>query len=291
MSLSLTDLTSAVTLELFGYTQTQEQASYVTAAITSTATSIPVADASKFSNGIVEIEDELVYVLTVDRSSNTLTVAPFGRGYGGSTAAAHAINVKAVNSPLYPRVAIKRAINETVNALYPDLWQVAQSTQVVTAGQVSYSLSPTPQVGDVMNITYLNPYSLEYAPVRRWKYDKYQDQIVVWDSLPTGYTLYISYSSPPSTFTTDATTIANTGLPESCSDVIRLGAIVRLLPYMEIPNSAILDADASFSANARISQTSAAALSRQLYQQFRIRVQEEAARLNQQYPVRVHYTR
>ena len=161
MSLSLTDLTSAVTLELFGYTQTQEQASYVTAAITSTATSIPVADASKFSNGIVEIEDELVYVLTVDRSSNTLTVAPFGRGYGGSAAAAHAINVKAVNSPLYPRVAIKRAINETVNALYPDLWQVAQSTQVVTAGQVSYSLSPTPQVGDVMNITYLNPYSLE----------------------------------------------------------------------------------------------------------------------------------
>jgi hypothetical protein len=73
--------------------------------------------------------------------------------------------------------------------------------------------------------------------------------------------------------------------------VIRLGSIIRLLPFVEIPNSAIIAADASFAANARISQTSAAALSRQLYQQFRIRVQEEATRLNQQYPVRVHYTR
>jgi hypothetical protein len=142
-----------------------------------------------------------------------------------------------------------------------------------------------------MDVSYRNPYSLEYAPIRRWKYDKYQDQIVIWDSLPTGYTAYISYSSPPSTFATDASTILSTGLPDSCSDVIRLGSIIRLLPYVEIPNSAIIAADASFAANARISQTSAAALSRQLYQQFRIRVQEEAARLNQQYPVRVHYTR
>jgi hypothetical protein len=291
MSLTLSDLTNAVTLELFGYTQTQEQASYLTAAITSSATSIPVADASKFSNGIVEIEDELVYVLTVDRSNNILTVAPFGRGYAGTTAVAHAINVKAVNSPLYPRSAIKRAINETVNALYPDLWTVALATQVIVAGQTGYTFNPTPQVGDVMDVTYQNPYSLEYAPIRRWKYDKYSNQIIIWDSLPTGYTARISYTSPPSVFASDATTIATTGLPESCSDVIRLGAIIRLLPYMEIPNSAILDADASFSANARISQTSAAALSRQLYQQFRIRVQEEAARLNQQYPVRVHYTR
>jgi len=291
MSLTLTDLTNAVMLELSGYTQTQEQASYITAAITSTDLSIPVADATNFSHGIVEIDDELIYVTSIDRSNNLLTVAPFGRGYGGSTAATHTINTKAVNSPLFPKVAIKRAINETVNALYPDLWQVSQATQVFTAGQVSYALAPTPQVGDVMDITYQNPYSLEYAPVRRWKYDKYQDQIAVWDSLPTGYTLYISYSSPPSTFTTDATTIANTGLPESCSDVIRLGTIIRLLPFVEIPNSAIIAADASFAANARISQTSAAALSRQLYQQFRIRVQEEAARLNQQYPVRVHYTR
>jgi hypothetical protein len=250
-----------------------------------------VADASAFSRGVVEIEDELLYVTAVDRSNNILTVAPFGRGYQGTTAATHAANVKVVNSPLFPRSAIKRAINETVNALYPDLFQVASTTIPYAAGQTGYTLNPTPQVGDVMDVAYQNPYSLEFVPIRRWKYDKYNDQIVVWDPLTTGYTMYISYTSPLSTFASDTSTVLSTGLADSASDVVRLGAIIRMLPFVEIPNSAIIAADASFAANARISQTSASALARQLYQQYRIRVQEEAVRLNQQYPVRVHYTR
>jgi len=288
--MSLAELTSTVSLEMAGYTQTQEQAGYLTASASSSALTFSVNDASIFSHGIIEVEDELCYVSTIDKNTNTLTLAPFGRGYAATTPASHAVDVKVVNSPAFPRSAVKRALNECVSSLYPDLFQVASTTQVFTAGTTTYAFAPV-GAGDIMDVTYQDPWSSEYVPIRRWKFDKYNHQLTVWDGIPTGYTLYVAYRAAPTIFTSDAALLTSTGLPDSCADLVRLGAVVRLLPFVEIPNSAIIAADASFAANARISTTSAATLARQLYQQFKLRVSEESARLLSQYPVRVHYTR
>ena len=87
MSMSLAELTSTVSLEMAGYTQTQEQAGYLTASASSSALTFSVNDASIFSHGIIEVEDELCYVSTIDKNTNTLTLAPFGRGYAATTPA------------------------------------------------------------------------------------------------------------------------------------------------------------------------------------------------------------
>ena len=62
--------------------------STLTAGINSTTLSIPVADGSKFTAyELVTIDSELILICSV--SGNTLTVCSGGRGFGGTTAAAH----------------------------------------------------------------------------------------------------------------------------------------------------------------------------------------------------------
>lgn len=62
--------------------------STLTSAISSTATTISVADGSKFVGyEVIRIDDEQILICSVN--GNTLTVCSGGRGFGGTTAASH----------------------------------------------------------------------------------------------------------------------------------------------------------------------------------------------------------
>ena len=64
---------------------------------------------------------------TFDKNNLTLNVIPgFGRGYGGTTPAPHAENSQVTLTPTFPRVNVKKAINDTVNAMYPLIFAVKQ---------------------------------------------------------------------------------------------------------------------------------------------------------------------
>ena len=58
-----------VVRKLAGFTLRQDRQTYLTAAITATATSITVASANNVSNGIIQIDDELIYVDSYDRNT------------------------------------------------------------------------------------------------------------------------------------------------------------------------------------------------------------------------------
>lgn len=286
---TFSDLTTAVAVELNGYSQTLDEVSYLVTGIGATDLTITVGDATGFSRGLIEIDDELIYVTAVDRSANTLTVAPFGRGYRGSTAATHAANAQVTYSPLYFRSAIQRAINETIDASYPLLFTVAATTFLYVPGQYTYTVPAAATA--ILGLTWHNNYTNEDVPIRRWKFDPYQSTVSIYDLPQPGATVNVSYRGKPTRMATGTDVFATvTGLPVSCEDVIRFGAAWRMLPYLEATNSSDMTAEADLSARRYGNSTSAAQLSRLIQQQYELRLQEEGMKLSQLYPIRAHYT-
>ena len=61
------DLVNDTVIALSGYTSRQDQATYLTQDINETTTSFTVADGSIISRGIIEIDDELMWVDSFNR--------------------------------------------------------------------------------------------------------------------------------------------------------------------------------------------------------------------------------
>ena len=123
MATTLNNMIDEVSMNLSGYTLTQDRSTYLKTAVTTTTsssaspTSLSLGSTDNVGKGIVEIDEELLWIDTYDRVGNTATVAPYGRGYLGTTAATHSADAKVTISPTFPRFTIKRAINDTINAL------------------------------------------------------------------------------------------------------------------------------------------------------------------------------
>ena len=290
------ELTDGTLLHLSGFTTLQEMATWCTGVVGLGDTLINVADVSAISRGVIEIGDELIWVDTVDTTSNAVTVPPYGRGYRSSVAAVHALGSR-VGVPVYPRYLVKRAINETIQSLYPDLFGVGTTTFTYVVGTYSYSLPFDAETVLAVQWQDLNTPN-EWNNVRRYDVNGHSDttsfatgnSITLWDNIVPGRTVRVVYAKQPSVLvnpTDDFATV--TGLPASCEDLVRLGAAVKIIPFLEVPHITGQSAEADFnSANRQIG--SAAQTSKWLLQNYQLRLQQESIRLNSLFPVRVRYT-
>ena len=87
---TLSDMIDEVRSNLAGYTLRQDRITYLNAAITTTDTAIQVGSSSNLAKGIIEIDDELIWIDNFTKTTNTLNAAPgFGRGFQNSTPAPH----------------------------------------------------------------------------------------------------------------------------------------------------------------------------------------------------------
>ena len=77
------ELVDEVALNLQGYTLRQDRSPHLTTNTTSTGTAITVADANNIAKGIIQIEDELIWVDSYNKATGVLTIPPYGRGYLG----------------------------------------------------------------------------------------------------------------------------------------------------------------------------------------------------------------
>jgi hypothetical protein len=295
---TFSELTESTLLYLYGYTTLQDQVTHLTADISASATTIPVADATSISRGTLEIGNELIWVDSVDTTSLTATVPPYGRGYRGSTAAVHTAGTRVVSSPLFPRKLVQGAINETIHAVYPDLYGVAETTFTFNPAVTTYAL-PAGAV-QVLGVSWqsIGP-SREWLPVRRYRLDKHAAttafstgaSISIYDAIVAGRTVKVIYSKAPSTLSAESDDyVTVTGLPASSEDVIRLGAAYRMVPFFDSPHLSGMSAEADFAANQR-TVGGAAQLGKYLLQMYQVRLTEEARRLQDVFPVRSHYTR
>jgi hypothetical protein len=298
MTSTLANLVDEVLLNLNGYTMRQDRTTHLTASLTSSGLSLSLGSVSNIGKGVVEIDDELIWVDTYDRVSSTATAAPYGRGYQGSTAASHTTNTKVTISPTFPKLSIKRAINDTIKATFPQLYGVARTTFSLTATQSTYAVPADVQT--VLAVSWDTPGPTgEWMPVRDWRSDPQANTtayptgqtISIYDRITPGRTVQVVYTKEPSSLTNNNDVFESvTGLPSSCKDVIVYGASYRLASFIDPGRLTFTSAEAD-QADSKIqygSGSNAARFMLALYQQ---RLSEEAGKLRDQYPVRIHYTR
>ena len=142
--------------------------------------------------------------------------------------------------------------------------------------------------------------SEEWIPVKRWSWDSSASTaafganaqtVTIGDYITAGRTVKIIYATDPEAFTTNAQDFADqTGLPESCKDVVTLGASYRLLTYLDPARAAQVSPQADETDSKRPYGSSQTA-TKQLYALYTQRLNEETKRQQTLYPIRIHYSR
>lgn len=298
---TLNEMINEVKSKLIGYTLNQDRVTYVnnSSGITATDLTIQVGDSNNFAKGMIEIDDELIWVGSYNKTDATLSVVPnFGRGYLGTQPAPHSRYAQITLAPSFPRVNIKQAINDTINAVGDKIYAIESTTFTYNSATTTYALPD--DVHDVLSVTWesVGP-SKEWIPVRRWRQDKMASAtsfnstqtISIYDLITSGRNVLVWYTTPPNTLDNGDEDFTNvTGLPETSKDVIILGACYRLLSFLDAGRINVTSAEASLN-DARVPSTAGGTVSRYILALFQSRLNEEASRLQANYPTRIHYSR
>lgn len=226
---------------LHGYGLDQARASFLASSVTSSSLTFTLNDASAFDQGVAEVEGELVYVESVDRAANTITIASDGRGYLGTTAAAHNSGVRVTFSPVWPRNRVKAAINDTIVGTHPLLFGVAQTQFTFNPTQSTYSLPAEAERVLTVQADTLGP-SREQQQVRRYAFNSVSptdefattNSITLHEGVIPGRTVTVTYMKRPSALVADADELSTSGLAESAKLTVVYGACAQLLSFYDI---------------------------------------------------------
>ena len=298
---TLSEMIDDVKSNLIGYTLRQDRITYVanSGGITQASTAITVGSSGNLAKGTIEIDDELIWIDTFDKTSNVLNVIPgFGRGYQGTTAAPHSQYSQVTLAPSFPRVSIKKAINDTINSYFPKLWAVNSTTFTFNASQTTYALPD-----DLESILYMSwqttGSSQEWLPINRWRADPMasaatfntNNTVNIYENIQPGRTVQVWYTTTPNTLDANTDDYEDvTGLPGSSYDVTVLGASYKLLSFLDAGRINLSSAEADLN-DTKNPYNSGASASRYIFALFQQRLQEEALKLADKYPIRLHYTK
>jgi hypothetical protein len=303
---TLSNMIDEVLINLAGYTYQQDRATHITQDVPATASTIAspiilqLASTDNIGKGAIEIGEELFWLESFDRVSNTATVPPYGRGYLGTDIAAHTAGTKVTITPTFPRYVVKKALNDSIAACGSNIFAVKTTTFVFNAAQTTYAFNNL-NINNIMTIMWqdIGP-SQEWFPIRRWSWDSIASDtafgsgaqtVTIGDFVQPGRTVKVIYATDPVPFTSNSQDYATqTGLPNSTRDVAILGASYRLLTYLDPARASQVSPQADETDSKRPFGASQTA-TKQLYALYTQRLNEETARQQSQYPIRVHYSR
>ena len=291
------DVINETQLALTGYTQRQDQATFLPFVMGATDLSFIVNDGTVLTRGMVEIDDELIWVDSFDRTTNTATIPSYGRGFRDTVAVPHTVGSRVTIAPSFPRSVIRRNINLAIDGVYPDLFGTYYTTFTWVASRTTYAL---PQEAiDVIGLSWqtIGP-SLEWLPIRHYRLDRMANPIT-WNSGKTisiregiipGRTVQVTYTKKPTIMQYDTDDFAaTTGLPDSAREVIILGAAYRTAMYLDLGRVPAFSAESdAMRANDPIG--SAGNIGRMIQQLYQQRLLIEVRRLQEQFPPRTHYS-
>ena len=240
----------------------------------------------------------MMWVDSYDRQANTITIAPFGRGYNATIAATHAVNTKLVITPTYPRIAVKRAINDTINSAYPKVFAVGTTTASFLASRTTYAV-PAEAI-QILSMAWqsVGP-TKEWLPIRQWRWDPIAytgafatgRTVSIYDNVLPGRTINIVYSHMPTAMTAvDDDFESVTGLPSTMRDVIIYGAAWRLSSYVD-PARISISSPAADELDVKRPYGTGTNVTKNLQALYLQRLEEESLKQKLQYPTRVHYSR
>lgn len=303
---TLGQMIDEVLINLSGYTYQQDRSTYLTSAVT-TLTSpssaplvLSLGSTQNVGKGVIEIDEELMWVDSFDRVSNTATIAPYGRGYLGTTPATHSVDTKVTISPIFPRHSVKRAINDTIRAVGSSLPAVKTTNFTFNAAVNTYAFNGL-DIESILRVMWqdVGP-SQEWINIRRWDFDPYASSaafgadaqtITINDFVTAGRTVKVMYTTLPSPMDSSSDVYTTTtGLAESSRDVIILGAAYRLLAYLDPARASQVSPQAD-EIDAKRPYGASQSATKQLFALYQQRLREEVQAQQTQFPPRVHYTR
>jgi hypothetical protein len=284
--------------EVSSYVRNQESITVLTQAVNDSELTLTVDDASAISRGLAEIGDELIYVKSVNTTAGTITVIPGGRGWRGTTSTSHGVNTVLRNNPTFPRAQIRRALNDTIRGI--DLRAIDSHEFEFDGTQYAYALPTNFQ--DVTGVAWDAPDTTEIWPlIKRFRLDRnfrvsgdsstMRTAIVLLESPMPGRTVRVQYAKFPTALSSDGDDFVSvTGLPASAEDVIRLGAMWRLVSTID-PGKVVAMTPSADLVDSPVPSGESTTVARYLYQLFTVRLAEERAKQQDNYMSIIQYAR
>lgn len=239
---TLKELRNEIMLAFHGYGLTQPRTAMLTQAISASGGATFTMSAPDLADaGLAECEDELMYVSSVDRDSGSATVDATGRGYYGTSAAAHAEGVEITFAPTWPKARINTAINNTILNTYPQLFGVQQHQFTFNPSVTTYSL-PAEAERILAVSADMNGPSMEQQQIRRYALSSVAptddwvttNTITLQEPVTPGRTVTVTYSCQPSELSADTDELTSSGLRNTASRAIVYGAAAELLAFMDV---------------------------------------------------------
>lgn len=277
---------------LHSYTGTMEAATFLTSAINSAATVIPIAHPSYITRGLIEVGNELLHVDSVGDASCTLY--PFGRGAQNTVPVSHAANTKVLNDPMYPRQRIFEAMKRCLHNIQLDLFSVATTTFTNTPVVTQYEL-PAGMIR-VLDVQYqlVGP-SREWVNIRNWTLDHNADTatgkaIIIHELIQPGRTVQVTYAAELAVPETPSTDLEATGIPEWMQSVLLYGTCWEIVQFLDPARLQLRSVEARTQA-ADVQAGAASNVAKQLYAMYQLRLDAARKRLLTLHPSPKHHTR
>lgn len=293
MATTFRSLVDEVLLVVNGYGVIQSRASFLTADIDAVTTSFTVRNVTNFDQGLAEIEGEMVFIESVDRTTNTVTLSPDGRGYMGTTAASHVANTRVDFGPVWPRTRVKQVINDTILSVYPTLFGVGTAQFTFSPAVTTYALPVEAERVLAVTADTLGP-SREQQQVTKYSFNSTApsddwptgNTVTLQQGVAPGRTVTVQYQSQPTTLSADADLLTASGLRESAKLAIVYGTTANLLGFLDISRLPVESAQADeYDTNNAVG--TATRVANQLYTRFQMEVEQERRRLRATTPVPV----
>ncbi len=297
---TLNQLTEQTIAEVNSYVKNQESVTIITTGVSSSDLTMLVDDVTSLSKGIVEIDDELIYVKKAVAASGTIQVLgtngnPVGRGWRGTTATSHPTGSVVRNNPIFPRTQVKRAILETIKAMnFPCI-----TNYTFTFNGSDYSYIMPDAMEDITGISWDVPDSTGvWSIIKNYRVDKnYYDtttntikQALILKETPMpGRTVNVQYTKFP-TVITDNQELTVSGLPASCEDVVRLGAMYRLLSTVD-PGKVTAVSVSADALDQPVQAGASTSAAKYIFQLYTVRLSEEIAKQQANFLNTIQYTR
>lgn len=286
------DLIASIHSALHSYSGTQEQMTWLTADVSSTALVLPVASSDVILRGIAEIDEELVYV--VSSSDAGLNLAPFGRGFRGSLPAEHSDLTAVTFDPVFPKAEIRKAIQQCVAGLFPTLYQIKHVDLTASATTIGYELpADCDGIIEVKQAT-VQPFNT-FDLLGRWSFDANASQgtgkvLDLYDELRPGAQVRVVYRAPFGAFASGTDTFASVGLRESYTDLILYGVTAQLIRFLD-PERLQVSSVENLSRATVVASGDAGKIANQLYSLYQQRLAEERSHLLELTSPSIHFTR
>lgn len=282
------EMTTELLMSVQGYSLSPDSVAALRSSITSSSLTLTADGVA--SPGVVEIDDELIYITAVDPSTGACTVHPRGRGWKGSVAAAHSAGAVVTNTPTLPRAVAARMINDQIAALHPTLYGIASgSSQMSTDRRLEL---PT-EAEFVLDVR--EKRGSEWVRVRAWEAEPEAPESstrrsVIIPGVDSGVEVQVVWGLRPAPLAAGAARFSDTGLPLAAKEIVLLGALSRLSMMMDVGR--LSDRFDTARGDAQQPQIgSGVQVARVLQGEYTRALQAESLALRMKYPARSHFTR